>query len=194
MSSFWDDPFEGCLQAFAKLIGQDDDSRTKRYFRDQKQFEINYDDRLFGGPKFGTRSARRGSILCTGLAGLWEHSGVYLGKGRIAELNSTGLIQAVSPKQFLCYGGGYEGRILIACQSEWHVHESETVARRAEEFLGSNRDYHMIMDNCHQFTSGCITGKTENIDNAFWMLEDTIRSEFCPGGSFTWEPADFSGI
>lgn len=31
------------------------------------------------------------------------------------------------------------------------------------------------MDNCHQFSSGCITGNTENSDNFFWMLEDTLK-------------------
>ena len=39
--------------------------------------------------------------------------------------------------------------------------------------VGKSRDYNFIMDNCHQFTSGCLTGDFENADNFLWMLKDT---------------------
>ena len=47
--------------------------------------------------------------------------------------------------------------------------------------IGYKRNYNMVSDNCHQFTSGCLTGAFENADNALSMLktraENTLRAD-----------------
>ena len=40
------------------------------------------------------------------------------------------------------------------------------------------RNYNVLFDNCHQFTCGCLTGKFENPNNFFWMVENEIKLQY----------------
>lgn len=128
-----------------------------------------------------------GSILYVKLVGIPfsilgtpEHTGIYVGDNRIVELNGNGNIIPVSLKGFLDYGSLTRMGLFayVACDKNGNVLHDSNIAQRAQEKVGSTRSYNVLFDNCHQFTSGCITGQFENTDNFFWMLEETIKRHF----------------
>lgn len=126
-----------------------------------------------------------GSIVYCELAfGNAEHSGVYIDSDNIVHLDGSGAIEAVSPKTFLNRLGGFNSAvsIYVSCKDEFSV-GNKSVADRALSMVGKSRKYNIIMDNCHQFTSGCISGNFENSDNFLWMLKDTASKDL---GSNTW--------
>lgn len=123
-----------------------------------------------------------GSILHCSLFGV-EHTGVYVGAGEIVELLGTGSIRATSRSGFV--DGTNAITVYIACDDELPI-GSLAVAERAKRKIGTARDYNLLLDNCHQFTVGCITGNFENPCNYFWMVESEISSTLNAGRSVTW--------
>lgn len=122
-----------------------------------------------------------GSILYTDLVGDYaQHSGVYIGHGRIVDLNRYGEIQIVSPREFMSGGTGTE--IHVSCIGNRAIGSRE-VARRAYRKVGQRREYHMLLDNCHQFASGCLSGNYENGDIFLWMLKASTVKYF---GADNW--------
>lgn len=105
-----------------------------------------------------------------------EHSGIYLGKGRIVHLNGSGEVEVVDAETFLNRLDGFNNAMSIYVSSADGVAVgSPNVARRARRQLGTTRNYNVIMDNCHQFASGCLTGQFDNADNFCWMLRGTAE-------------------
>ncbi|STQ90839.1 lecithin retinol acyltransferase family protein [Iodobacter fluviatilis] len=134
----------------------------------------------------------KGSIVYCDLAfGNAEHSGIYVGNNKIVHLDGSGDIEIVSPKIFLDRLGGFNSAISIyvSCDGDSPVGSNKT-AKRAKDMAGSCRDYNFILDNCHQFTSGCISGDFENSDNFLWMLKDTAKSELNASTWRVWETVD----
>lgn len=123
-----------------------------------------------------TVSPIRGCIVFCKLAGGVEHSGIYIGNGKITHLDGSGTIESVSASDFLRRLGGVNPAftIYVSCTNGSAV-GSDSIARRAANMLGRSRKYDLILDNCHQFTSGCITGDFDNADNFLWMLRNTAQ-------------------
>ncbi|MBI9031689.1 hypothetical protein JEZ13_06795 [bacterium] len=117
-----------------------------------------------------------GSLVYCDLMDVVEHSGIYIGDNRIVHLSGSGLIEAVSPETFIGRLNGLNKSqfIEVSCVDGCAV-GSEEVANRAIRMIGNTRKYNLIMDNCHQFTSGCLSGNFENADNFLWMLKDEAR-------------------
>ena len=114
----------------------------------------------------------RGSLLYCDLAAFTlEHSGIYIGHHQIVHLGGDGCIEVVSPEQFLARLNGYNfaRTIYVACQQN-NPAGNEHIARRAENMVGSRRQYNVLMDNCHQFSAGCLSGNFDNHDNYMWRL------------------------
>ena len=112
---------------------------------------------------------KKGSVLYCDLTGSFlEHSGIYVGDNRIVHLNGKGEIEAVSPAAFLSPFALQD--IYVSCMENSAV-GSERVANRALSIVGEKRSYNLMLDNCHQFTTGCLTGNFENSKNFLWMLE-----------------------
>ena len=121
-----------------------------------------------------------------------EHSGIYIGGGEVVSLDGDGDVVSESLDEFR------EGQsIYVSCRRKMRrpssfgrpisfdgkaVGDGE-VADRAEDMVGSSRSYNPILDNCHQFASGCLTGDFENSDNFLWMLKDTASEEL---GADAW--------
>ena len=104
-----------------------------------------------------TNSPIRGSIVYCDLAfGYAEHSGVYVGNGRIIHRNGKGLIEAVSVNQFLADTTAIS--IYISCNAQGSAVGSESCAQTAEGMLGVQTDYSLLNENCHQFCSYCLDG------------------------------------
>lgn len=111
-----------------------------------------------------------GSVLYCDLAfGYMEHSGIYIGNEKIVHLSGEGNIEIVTPKQFVA--GGTACHIYVSCKDTTAV-GSAAAASRAKQMVGSTRNYNFLIDNCHQFTTGCLTGNFDEQRNFLWMLKD----------------------
>ncbi|WP_342117318.1 lecithin retinol acyltransferase family protein [Pseudoduganella sp. OTU4001] len=115
-----------------------------------------------------------GSILYSSIVtGVAEHSGVFIGDGQIVHLNGDGEIESVSAQTFMNRLGGLSTGLAIYVSSNGTgAVGSVVVAERARSMIGKRRDYGLLMDNCHQFSAGCLTGNFENATNFMWMLKD----------------------
>ncbi|HBC0006771.1 hypothetical protein HJ088_18705 [Vibrio parahaemolyticus] len=110
----------------------------------------------------------RGSIVYCDLAfGYAEHSGVYVGDGRIIHRNGKGLIEAVSIHQFLADTTALS--IYVSCNAHGNSTGSEFTAQIAEAMLGVQTDYSLLNENCHQFCSSCLSGDT--FSNTFTLTQ-----------------------
>jgi hypothetical protein len=108
--------------------------------------------------------------------GFADHSGVYVGDGKVVELSRNCWIQKVSLSEFMDTPALVNTAISIYVSShDGRGIGSATIARRALDMVGSRRNYNLLFDNCHQFCSGCVTGNFENSDNFLWMLKDTAK-------------------
>ena len=112
------------------------------------------------------------------LGDLFEHSGVHVGGHEVVSLSGSGKVVTQSTRDFL--DGGSNRFIWVSCRGAASAGK-RIVAERAQAMIGNKRDYNMVSDNCHQFTSGCLTGAFENSDKALWMLktraENTLRAD-----------------
>ena len=119
-----------------------------------------------------------GSMVWCSLAfGSAEHSGIYVGEGLIVHLDGDGLIELVDRETFMARlnGNNFAYNTYVSCDEDGDAVGDIDAAMRALEMIGESRSYNVLIDNCHQFTSGCITGDFENNDNFFWMLKDTAK-------------------
>jgi len=121
----------------------------------------------------------KGSIVyCDLVFGNAEHSGIYIGDNEIVHLDGSGDIEEVSPMGFMDRLGGFNSAISIyvSCDGGSPVGNS-IAAKRAKKRIGESTNYNVILNNCHQFTSGCISGSFDNFDNSLLMLKHTAKSE-----------------
>ncbi len=130
----------------------------------------------------------KGSVVYCGLFGYAEHSGIYIGDNKIVHLDGSGIIEVVSPQQFIERLSGLNPAmsIYVSCNDS-SATGTNTIAKRAKKMVGKNRKYHVILDNCHQFTSGCITGNFDNADNFLWMLKSTAGNKLSTNKWRVWE-------
>lgn len=116
-----------------------------------------------------------GSVVYCDLAfGYMEHSGIYIGNNQIVHLNGDGLIESVSPKEFM--EGTTACSIYVSSLGE-HSTGSKNSAQRAINMIGRSREYNFLMDNCHQFSAGCLTGDFNDSINFLWMLKHCAGQE-----------------
>ena len=153
----------------------------------------NGDGRLVDAP-------RAGVPLLVSLAGIAEHSGIFLGRSRVAELNGNGRLMDVSLSEFV--NGQPDAnsnmrwgtRIFAACDdATGQPLESLRVAHAARaliEKIGSVK-YNVFSNNCHMFSASCVRGdfaEGKSLDE--WLREGTfsidrlesVISEFMNGG------------
>ena len=126
-----------------------------------------------------------GSVLYCGLiAGVAEHSGIYVDNNRIVHLNGNGKIEIVTPSEFLSSFALRD--IYVSCTGDNAV-GSKYVAKRALSMVCKKRSYNLILDNCHQFTSGCLTGNFENSDNFLTFLKMQTEKTFNADTWHLWD-------
>lgn len=124
------------------------------------------------------------------LAGVAEHTGIYVGDDKIVHLNGDGEIEAVSPQEFVSRLDGLNPAVFIyyAANFDGTPLCKKSIANRARSMVGSRRNYNWAFDNCHQFTCGCLSGDFENPCNAFWMVKMEIMDKL---GPFIWKTWDY---
>ena len=101
-----------------------------------------------------------GSVVYCDLGlGFIEHSGIYIGDGRIVALERDGRIVSRTPEGFMKDTPAF--CIYVSCSGDHAVGSSEA-AERAREKIGSRRNYNVAPDNCHHFSYGCLSGNFES--------------------------------
>jgi len=119
------------------------------------------------GAEVPLSSVRPGAILLVGLAVVLEHSGVYLGDGKIAELHGSGEISEVSFEQFRVGRDSDKmkirsgDRIYAACSLSESgrfapLCDAET-AEVARKYVRNNVSYNLLVNNCHLFSASCVS-------------------------------------
>ena len=119
----------------------------------------------------------RGCILRCDLGVVLDHTGVYIGRGRIVSLNRHGQVRIETPVSFFPPGTDpLKNRIYTAClKGTDTVLASSAAAARAKKKNNAKTEYNVLFNNCHRFTCGCVTGNFENDVMSFAMLEDTLN-------------------
>ena len=109
-----------------------------------------------------------GTPLLVSLALAFEHTGIYLGGNRVAELNGDGHVKAVSLTRFI--NGTPDGawqvrngtRIFAACdvctRRPLASERALETARAAAEADSTRMGYDFVQLNCHLFTAACVLG------------------------------------
>lgn len=120
-----------------------------------------------------------GSIVYCDLGyGIAEHTGVYVGRNRIVHLDGSGLIEKVSPDQFLSRLGGMNSAISIyvSCKNGSAV-GSKSAAAYARKMVGKKVSYNVLTNNCHRFTSECLSGSNADYLCYFYLLKDQVEND-----------------
>lgn len=125
-----------------------------------------------------------GSIVCCDLAVAVDHSGVYIGDGKIIHRDGDGYLACVDKDTFLRRLDGWNPAVsvFVACKGGEPV-GSQDVVRRAIYALTNlkhSQGYNLITKNCHQFCQYCLTGKVNNgaFDFTFSNLESVLHHLF----------------
>lgn len=128
-----------------------------------------------------------GSVVYCDLLAV-EHSGIYVGGGQIIHLDGSGHIEIVDADAFINRLGGFNTAISIyvSCTDESPA-GSEAVAQRARAVLGKQRSYNLLLNNCHQFASGCLSGNFDNADNFLAFLKTSAKERLGANSWRVWE-------
>ena len=122
-----------------------------------------------------------GAILKVDLKLNADHSGIYLGYGNVAELDGSGKIMVSYLDDFLKGDRSWRcGENIYAAYDNNNLKflADEKFALRAIKSLCQIREYAFDTENCHKFTTGCITGNFDNDVIFFSSLEEEIRKYF----------------
>lgn len=126
-----------------------------------------------------------GSIVYCDLAfGFAEHSGIYVGNNDIVHLDANGWIKKVSAEQFMDNTTALS--MYVSCIDEDAV-GSFAIADRALARVNQKSRYSLLADNCHRFTSSCITGHINNTDSFLWLLKVTAYEALNADSWRRWE-------
>ena len=116
-----------------------------------------------------------GAIVCCGIGGVLDHTGIWVGDNTIIELDGRGLIKPVSSERFTDNRTGE--KIFIACDSDARCLTSEVAAQRAINQIYQYQDYHVIENNCHQFLWQCFNPGDDNL-TTFKELNNRLATYF----------------
>ena len=127
-----------------------------------------------------------GSVLYCDLWVAVEHSGIYVGDGKISNIVVDGIAESTvcrnDPESFT--SKSVLGRkIYVSCNVAGPVGHA-VVARCADAQIGERAFYGLVIKNCHQFSTRCVNARGQ--DAAEQGLWDKLRSQLWPAE--TWEP------
>lgn len=116
-----------------------------------------------------------GSIVCCAIGGVFEHTGIWVEKNTIIEMDGNGLIKPVSMKRFTEDRTGKN--IFVACDSKGTPLALERAAMNAIQQIFTCENYDIISNNCHQFVWQCFAHKGDKL-TTFNMLNEKIALFF----------------
>ena len=123
------------------------------------------------------KEPKEGSLVYCDLAfNTVEHTGIYIGNKQIVHLNGDGLVEIVTPKQFLDRLDGLNTAVSIytSCKGTEAVGSKE-VAKRAKNMVGNKVAYSLFSNNCHKFSSYCLSGDEHNNNTRFGKVVDVAE-------------------
>lgn len=116
-----------------------------------------------------------GAIVCCGIGGVLDHTGIWVGDNTIIELDGRGLIKPISRERFIDNRSGKN--IFVACDSKANCLTSEIAAHRAIKQIYQYQDYHVIDNNCHQFIWQCFNANGKPV-TTFKQLNEQLAVHF----------------
>lgn len=163
------------FQAARSVLKRSKLNRRRRFMRMLKRTVRSY-GRGHRTLKTAEVEPQTGCILKCDLGVLLEHTGIYIGKGKIVSLNRHGHIKIETPHSFFPPGTNPDSnKIYTACFADTNgVLCSKEVAKRAKSKIDDHTKYNVLFNNCHRFTAGCITGNYDNHVVSFSQLEEVI--------------------
>lgn len=125
---------------------------------------------------FENVAVKPGCILHCDLGVLLEHTGVYIGNGKIVSLNRHGHIKTETAESFFPPGTNPKSsHIYVACYGKTkEVLSSKKLIKNARKKINEKTEYNVVFNNCHRFTAGCISGDFESDVISFSQLEEVI--------------------
>ena len=102
-----------------------------------------------------------GAIVCCGIGGVLDHTGIWVDDDTIIELDGEGLIKPISVKRFTKERSGKH--IFIACDSNALPLACSSAADKAIAQIFQARKYHVLDNNCHQFVWQCFGGEQSKV-------------------------------
>lgn len=124
-----------------------------------------------------------GSVVCCGIYGVLEHTGIWV-DGRIIELAGNGLVRAVSPERFLQNRSGEH--IFVACNDREQPLAEDAIAFRAAHKVYTYMPYNLIDNNCHQLCASLMTDSQASL-TGFGELNSLIAASY--RSKVYWHPA-----
>jgi len=126
----------------------------------------------------------QGSVLYCDLWLAVEHSGIYVGNGKISNIVVDGLaeseVKRSSPRSFTSKST-LGRKIYVSCDKHGAVGDS-AVAHGANSHVGERAFYGLVIKNCHQFSTKCVNYAGQN-DESFFSKVFSFSSV-----GETWEP------
>lgn len=125
-----------------------------------------------------------GSVLYCDLFFAVEHSGIYVGDGKISNIVVDGIAQSTvrlsSPRSFT--SKSLLGRkIYVSCDASGAVGH-HAVADGADKHVGEKCFYGLVFKNCHQFSSKCVHYAGDAVQPRSWF------SRVFDTDTESWEP------
>ncbi|MCW8108687.1 lecithin retinol acyltransferase family protein [Alteromonas ponticola] len=142
------------------------------YAREQQK--ASGDVRVFPGECKGEVEPVDGAIVCCGIYGVFQHTGIWL-DGKIVELAGTGLIRAISPARFLANRSGE--KIFVACDKKLNALTSPDIIRRTAQTIFQYSKYDVVENNCNRYVNRCMTGTNPAITR-FAQLNASISRHY----------------
>ena len=102
-----------------------------------------------------------GTVVCCGVFGAFDHTGIWVEDDLIVELHGSGLIKAVSVARFLDNRSGVD--IFAACDSTGEPLVIKGTSERALEQVFTYWKYEVRDNNCHRFVWQCISGEDRRV-------------------------------
>ncbi len=116
-----------------------------------------------------------GAIVCCGIGGMLEHTGIWVDDDTIVELDGRGLVKPLSAKRFTTERSG--NKIFVACDSNATPLASAQAAQRAIEQIFQYQDYHLLENNCHHFIWQCFSPQDKSL-TTFKSLNMRLAQHF----------------
>ncbi|MFM9487938.1 lecithin retinol acyltransferase family protein [Pseudomonas monachiensis] len=100
-----------------------------------------------------------GGVVYSGLvSGAADHSGIYVGYGRVVHLDGSGRIECVTANVFMnrLKGSNTALAIYTSCKGGKPI-GSRKAAAYAKAQIGRKVKYNLLNNNCHKFTLECLS-------------------------------------
>ncbi|MDF2568843.1 MAG: hypothetical protein K0R55_447 [Sporomusa sp.] len=194
-SKRWDKEYKADIRRKEREAANDQ-LRIEGYMRESaKELGLKPDPVVsHGKPICVLEQPENGAIIYCKL-GPVEHSGVYIGNKEVIQLNSKGIIEKVSLERFTDSLLTLNPIIWVPMNDadDKHIYNyaynsigSIEAAHRARKMINKQRDYNLIMDNCHQFSAGCLIDNFENANNFLVFLKDEVQKHMNDGKPVKW--------